>query len=76
MIDILIRCKDQEEMVRVREEMHNALKGDQLYIDSKIAICDGDDDKSFFLSIGCLDLPSNISYMIDSEDLKKINMEV
>ena len=35
-----IKCKNQKEMLKVRQEIHDGLCGSPAYINSEIAVCD------------------------------------
>lgn len=72
MIIFKVNCKEQEKMFEKREEFHNALVGSPAYINSEIAICDNDEDKtSFFLIVGNDNNDKNVEYEIDIDNLIK-----
>ena len=68
-ITITVKCKDQEEMFKAREIMHNALIGSPGYINSEIAICDNDEDStSFHLFVGETN-DDNVEFKVNNDDL-------
>lgn len=52
MIQILRKFNSAEEATRVKCNYHEALKGSPAYINSEIAILDGDSDNEFILIVG------------------------
>ena len=71
MINLVIKCKDNETMLKTREKFHNALVGSPAYLSSEIAICNEDDDTSFNLVVG--DINNNdITKVINNEDIKDL----
>ena len=71
MISLVIKSKDKESMVSIKEKFHNALVGSPAYIESEIAICDRDDN-SFYLAIGN-DNDNDITKVINIEDFEDLS---
>lgn len=69
MIVLIIKSKDQETMIRKREEFHNALIGSVAYKRSEIAICEAEDKTCFILIIGSSGSNDSVTMMIDSDNL-------
>ena len=42
----------EEDAANVKSSMHNALRGSSAYVDSQVAICDGNTDDDFYLIVG------------------------
>lgn len=52
MIRITVSGEDKQELMRVKEDFHYGLVGSPAYIESEIAITDGDNPNSFELIVG------------------------
>lgn len=53
MIVLNVKCKNHEEMVKMRDRMCEALVGSPAFLSNEIAICDFTDlDKAFSMFIG------------------------
>lgn len=73
MINLVIKAKDNESMLKIREEFHKALVDSPAYINSEIAICTENPDNSneFNLVIG--DCNNNdITKVIEVENIKDL----
>lgn len=79
MIDIRIKCKDQDEKSILMDKCHSYLVGDKSYIDSNTILYDSTVNQrtgevnifesEFGLMIGC-DNKEEISFLINSSDIK------
>lgn len=68
-----IKCKNENEMFKVREDVHDGLCGSPAYINSEIAVCDLQDD-AFTLIVGCSnehDVEYDINATINNALLKR-----
>ena len=52
MIKITVKCNDEAERDELRDKFCSALVGSPAYVDSEIAVCDGDDSDEFILAVG------------------------
>ena len=52
MIQFNFSCPEGVDIYPVKEKLHNALVGSPAYINSEIAICDGDTNNTFALVVG------------------------
>lgn len=76
MISLRFKSDDKRKLQNARGHFHNALVGNQSYVDSVIAICDDDNEDSygFLLVIGEADSANGASFNanmeIDLDDIK------
>ena len=72
MINLVIKAKDNESMLKIREEFHSALVGSPAYVNSEIAICtENHDGNEFNLVIGNNN-SNDITKVIELENIKDL----
>lgn len=79
MIILRFKSTNHEKLLNMREHFHNALVGNQSYIDSTTAICDDNNDNSygFLLVIGEADSKAGSTFNLSAEiDIDTIKFEV
>lgn len=75
MIVLGIKCASQEDMFKARETMHNALVGSPAYINSEIAICDCEEDKTKFLLVVGNSNDNDVEFGVDFESFKPVEID-
>ena len=68
MIEIKIKCNDEEERDELRDRLCEALVGSPAYVDSEIAICDEGDD-GFILVVGNPNA-KNVAFELDGSSIE------
>ena len=72
MINLVIRTKDNESMLKIREEFHNALVGSPAYVSSEIAICTENHDGIEFNLVVGNNNSNDITKVIELENIKDL----
>ena len=68
MIEIKIKCNDEQERDELRDKFCEALVGSPAYVESEIAVCDDGDD-GFILAVGN-DNSHDITFELEGSEIE------